>query len=657
MSPLKECDVRKQYRKWDKEKLEEVIETAEGHYWAGVDSGIPDRLFDDIVLRLKEVDPESKLLEEVGLRKGDWGKPVTREVPMLSLEKCRTGDELKKWADKFPKENFTITPKVDGVALCLEYDPDGHFIRASTRGDGTTGEDVSTPVRRLDDIPMKIPAQHVFTEIRGELFFHTCEFPDYAHKFTSPRNAVAGYLKNRDLEVLPLGFFVYDVQPPLERRHSDFITRMGPRFSTPAPLVTPHPHSLVESIILRLEDVKNEWPFETDGLVIRVNDNVVYKGMGATAHHPRGAIAFKFADPPAKTTLIKVEWETSRTGLITPVAHFKPVTVSGATLSRATLHSLGIFKSLSLRIGCTLEIKRRGGVIPQVEGVLKHGKGRTVHAPEVCPACGNEAKETSEGDGLFLQCSQKTCGSQEMNSLVHYAKTVGMRGFGPKVVKILYEEDILLSISDFYDNHKEWVVVGKGVAKNLVKEVEAHSSIPLATFLAALGIDAMGTQTAKVVAEDMKTLEQVMNSGSNKFVDLEGIGDKTALLIVEGLGELEGEIGAIVHEVKILPFRKKPKGRKGPRGKLRGQVACLTGKFPCTKSKIEDLIRSHGGSVSDKVDSDTTMVVAAEAARKSSKYTKALKLQKENQEFALVSLIELVESLGLKLPEFLGEKK
>lgn len=633
---------------WDSsEALAELIREADRLYWTR-ESPISDQLFDRMVVQLREIAPDHKLLRHVGLRLAGWGNPVTHKHPMLSLEKCRTTDELLRWADG--KESpFTITTKVDGVALSLRYDERGQLVCASTRGDGTTGEDVTVPVRRLDHIPTQIKKGPL--EVRGELYFDLKVFHEYKDTYSSPRNAVAGYLKNQKIkEVLPLKFYPYDCFPRDGTSHGFILNQLYPLgFADPG--ITLVSYSDLAETIERSITLKTQ-SFETDGFVVRVANNSTYDELGTTAHHPRGAIAFKFTDSTADSVLKDVVWETSRSGAITPVAIFEPVKISGASLSRATLHNLGRFRAFRLVAGCTLEISRRGGVIPQIEAVTKRPKGRrvrTFEAPKECSSCGNPTVEVSLDEGLVLSCDSQKCPDRQINRLIHYAKVAGMKGFGPKVVKTLFEEDRLSKLGDFYNgSSKFWgEFVGEGIAANLIKEVKSHLSIPLTTFLAALGIPSLGSQTAKTIANHFKSLELVCTATLEEFEDLEGIGDVTADEISISLDNLHDDISSLLNFVVVLSERTKKLGWKGPRNPLATSF-CFTGTLKgSSHADMETLVYDAGGTVHASVTANLNTLVENDPTENSSKSLKALELRAQGKKIRIISGETFLEMAGV----------
>lgn len=642
--------IKSNWTNWSEVQIANFITRADQLYWEEAKPEISDALFDQLVNRLGEIAPNHKLLKNVGLRLANWGSPITHEHPMLSLEKCKTIDELLHWAKK--KGNyFTITPKVDGVAISLHYN-NGKFLRAATRGDGHIGEDISTPVRRVLNIPMQIKLKKPI-EIRGELYFPRDVFPQYSDMYVSPRNAVAGCLKNQKLnEILPLHLYPYSIFPDLEADHVatlNLLHSLG--FSCDYRWSGSDLKTIFDN--QRFQKINTQWPFETDGVVVRVNNHRKFIELGTTAHHPRGTIAFKFADTVVLTQLKEVVWETSRTGIITPVAIFDPVNVAGASLSRATLHNLGRFRALQLEAECTLEITRRGGVIPQVENAIVGPAGRHVRTfkpPTKCPSCGMSTIEESHYDGVFLICASNSCPAQKINQLIHYAKTIGMKGFGPKVVEVLFEEKQLNDFSDFYNGSSNFwgEFIGPGVTANLEKEVQSHLKIPLATFLAALGIPSLGAQTARIIATKFKCLEHILIASIDDLQDLSGIGDVTGGEIHEGLLNLEQEIRFLYKYLNILTVRSHKLGWKGPQHPLRGRNVCFTGSVhEYSKRELALLAVNKGANIFNSVTKELNILIEADPSTNSLKSLKALKLKVEGYAISIIPISKFFEIVGV----------
>lgn len=637
MKPLSSSYVRKNYMSWGAGDLERAILSADKLYWNAKETGISDSLFDELLVRLEELQPSSLVLQNVGLRSEAWGDPVPHDPPMLSLEKCSTLDKLQAWVDKHPDQSFFLSPKVDGVAISLEYGEDGNLLRASTRGSGHTGEDVTIPVRRLDAVPSKVPEGMGPLETRGELYFDMLHFDEYADTYTHPRNAVAGYLKNRKSEILPIGFFPY--------WSSTWEPGLG-GMPTPCSVTTRDPVRVVRQWMEDEATLRDRWPFEADGIVIRLSSQGAYLDAGATAHHPRGAVAFKFPDQAQETELVDVEWDVSRTGVITPVAVVKPVVVGGATVTRATLHNLGRFDGLRLRVGDTVSIKRRGGVIPHLEAVTRQSKGRPVRTPEHCPACGELAGQRCDGDGIFLVCKGSNCSAVNTRRLVHFAQTIGMKGFGPKVVDQLYQDGSLKQLQNFFSPIGAFweKVVGDKTAANLIQEASAHRKIPLATFLAALGIPSLGDQTSRILAKKYRTIDKVWHANDMELIP--GIGEQTALNIKKGFKDMREEVLGLLKHVETIPEKKVKKGWKGKRGRLHGVVVCFTGSGHRTKGELASLSVAAGASVVSSVTKKTTLLVELGDGENSSKSLRALELRVQGHTIAIVEEEEFLQMVG-----------
>lgn len=418
---LKSTDVR---------ALERAVEYHDYQYWVLASSVISDEDYDLLTRRLEELNPDSTVLHRVGgggLTAQSFRRKVDHSSPMLSLDKCYDDRKFAGWLkttvgraiknavvegtheglaaryrpfgevaaeDELPSLanglRVTVSPKIDGVAASIKYDEQGHLVLAATRGDGTSGEDFTVNARLVSGIPWEVSAPRI--EVRGEVYMRRSVFrAKYQDAFPNPRNLTAGTLKQKEsarAQLLDLDFFAYDLlglECETEEEKRQQLVELG---------FTPVDSRVVEArevpgLYKKALPARDGWDFDADGLVIRLCDVKLQAMLGVTAHHPRFAIAFKFQGDMGITTLQDVEWSVARSGTITPVAQVAPVFLSGASVARSTLHNISEFNKLALSIGDRVQLKRRGDVIPKVEGNLGGG-GRRVEIPTSCPSCGNE---------------------------------------------------------------------------------------------------------------------------------------------------------------------------------------------------------------------------------------------------------------------------
>lgn len=509
----------------DADALEAEIRRHDDLYWVQDAPEIPDALYDAMVERLRALRPDSEVLDRVGpgddvLEGTAPSKKVVHDHPMLSLDKCYTEDELLAWFDRFDGRALA-THKIDGVAMSLRYGTDGQLELGATRGNGRIGEDITENCRRVGGIPESVDHRGGL-EVRGEAYMPLSVFrARFAEEFANPRNLTAGALKLIDPERTRgygLRFFAYDalglddVRSEEEKRAR--LTELG---FEPAPgLHCERDNAFATFEKLAASRLTND--FETDGIVYRVDDVERYRGMGMTAHHPRGAIAFKYQGESGTSRLVDVLWSVSRSGTINPVAQVEPVSLSGVTVTRISLHNLAIIERLAdrelaignnapypLSAGATVLITRRGGVIPHVETVVEPADG-ALRVPVTCPSCGAPTERHAD----FLSADHdRNCTSQGIRTLEHFAKVVDLRGFGPKVLEQLWDRDMARTPADLYaltaEQLEELDRMGEKSAQNLLEQLDAHREIPLSTFLAALGIPDLGGQIARSLEAEYAT--------------------------------------------------------------------------------------------------------------------------------------------------------
>ncbi|HEX5034769.1 MAG TPA: hypothetical protein VFW62_09830, partial [bacterium] len=407
-------------------ELEKAVRRHNDLYFKKAKPEISDAEFDLMVERLKEVKPGSKVLEEIGSDLSEAGKKIEHSSPMLSLDKCYSLEDLTEWASKLSGD-VVATPKIDGLAIAIHSDGGGALFQAETRGDGFKGDDITRNVLEIADIPKKISEGHV--EIRGEVYMRRSVFKGYESDFANPRNLAAGAVKQKDPKKTGeyrLNFFAYEVLGrPIEEEIDNvrWLKKLG--FSPiDAELLSREPPEL-EKVFQRLFEIRDKLDYELDGVVYKANLIADQVRLGASAHHPRWAIAYKFQGDSGTSVLREVEWSVSRTRAITPIGIIDPVRLSGATVTRVSLHNYGLMKKMGVSIGAEVLVMRRGGVIPNLEQVTKPTK-KLVEAPEKCPSCGFPTEVVDD----FLYCTNaKGCRSTKIGELRHFVAVLEIEGF------------------------------------------------------------------------------------------------------------------------------------------------------------------------------------------------------------------------------------
>lgn len=613
-----------------REELEAEITRHNRLYWEEQRPEISDYDYDRLVVRLKAVAPDSPVLLDLGERQERLGEPVQHPVPMLSLDKCYSDEDLADWAAKI-EGDFLAMPKLDGIACALRYDAQGRLVVAATRGTGTVGDDVTVNARSVRDIPQRLalPPGGIVSggalEIRGEVFMRLSVFAGFRERFSNPRNLTAGAMKQKDpakSAEYRLSFAAYDVLG------SDLATEEAKLAWLASQGFPPMEHLLVgrERLGWAYEQFALRRPaldFEIDGVVFRANLVSEQQRLGQTAHHPRFAIAYKFQGESGRTRLVDVEWSVSRTGAITPVALIEPVQLSGASVSRASLHHPGYVQKLELGRGCEVLVTRRGGVIPHVEKVLVPSEDRIV-PPERCPSCGSP----TEWEGDFLSCSRaETCRAAQIGELEHYCAVVELLGFGERLLTEGWDRGLLRTPADLYTVTAEQLAglerVGDKLAKKLVAQVESRRALPLATFLRALGVAELGAHVSQLLAQQLGSLEAVRAVTVEQLAAMHSVGDIIARSVVEGLARRAALIDALLQHVRVLPPEK-----TAAEGPLRGLSFVFTGTLRSMERKVaQEQVRKLGAETPSGVSAQLSFLVVGEekGGEKSSKVKSAEK--------------------------------
>ncbi len=670
--------------------LAAIIHRTNDEYWTHNAPSIPDPLYDRLVEALRRLEPDNPVLEELGERAPEGevieadatadiapelrlGAPVRHTRAMLSLDKCYGPDDLLSWTDKF-EGDILVMPKMDGVACSLRYSSSGALFLAATRGTGSEGEDITINALEVDDVPAQLRFDGPLAkanfgakavpelEIRGELFMRLSVFERYRAQYSNPRNLTAGAIKQKTrgkTGAYTLSFYAYDlINHDLEHERDKFelLRELGLRVEE-CEIV---PRDQLQAAYERWSARRSagEIDYEIDGVVYRAADVGEQLRLGATGHHPRWSMAYKFQGDTGTTSLEDVLWSVSRTGTITPVALFKPIELSGAMVGRAGLFNLNHFEDLDLSRGCAIEVTRRGGVIPYVERVLDPGpKAQPFTIPTHCPACGSEAIRRKKRDGEFLFCGKpEDCVSARLGELQHFAKIIDIQGFGPKVVTQAVDAGLLSTPADFYALRVEDLEgldrLGRRSAENLVAQVEAHKRVELHLFLQALGIDHLGKQNAVLLAKEFRTLAAVRAVDRDALLEVKGIKDAIADALLEGLTTRGSLIDALLTHVSVIDLAPKPEGEDSEDapidGVLGGESFLFTGTLEgFTRKQALEKIEANGGVPAAGVNKALDyLVIGAGKGAKSSKQKKAEKLIEGGAKITVISEAEFLAMIA-----------
>jgi len=643
-------------------KLEAEIRHHNHLYWDSHAPELSDYDYDALVNRLKRLAPDSPVLSEMGPSAKEagtaerFGAEFRHKERMLSLDKCYAPEDLASWAKTF-EGTVVVTPKFDGIACSLHYGKDGKLAVAATRGDGEVGDDITANALEIKDIPSRVHTDGMGLangastelEVRGEIYMKLSVFRRYqAEGKSNPRNLTAGAIKQKDAKksaAYGLSFAAYDVigaDDSTQEHELQRLVRMG--FSKVDYLVLPR-----EEVFKGYEEFARLRPtldYEIDGVVFKVNDVKEQRRLGQTAHHPRHSLAYKFQGDSGLSTLRTVEWSVARTGAITPVAIVDPVALSGVSVSRASLHNVAFIAKLGLTIGAKVTLVRRGGVIPNVEGVVEAGT-EPVEIPDECPSCGSPVERERD----FLYCTTpRACPAAVIGQLSHFAATFNMLGFGDSILEQCFDRKLLRTPADFFTLTVKDIAglerSGDKIAKKLVAEVDKKRTIDLATFLRALGVAELGKHVSTLLAERYRTLDAVLGVTEEELAGTHGVGDTIAHAVVSGLVEARPAIDALRKHVTVTEARTELAATDKP---FSGKSFVFTGKLlTLARSEAEQRVRAHGGAVLSGVTKAVGYLVLGQEkdGAKSTKQKAAEKLLAAGEPIKILSEDDLIALLA-----------
>ena len=567
---------------------------------------------------------------------------VTHSVKMESLLDAFSYDELRDFdrrvRDAGIEPEYVVEIKIDGLSCSLEYE-NGELVRASTRGDGVVGEDVTANVRAIKKIPKKLKNAPEFLEVRGEVYMpheafqHLCAEQELqgAAPFKNPRNAAAGSLRQKDAKITGsrgLSIFVFNVQQVRGKELTTHAESLDYLKSLGLP-VSPRYHIVhdIEDAIKEIEQIgqnRSKLDFDMDGAVIKVNHFAQRDLMGSTNKFPRWAIAFKYPPEVKETTLRSIEVAVGRTGVLTPTACFDPVFLAGTTVARATLHNEDFIRQFGLCIGDTIQVRKAGDIIPEVIGVVCHPEDAVPYQmPKVCPSCG--APVVHLEDEAALRCVNPECPAQSLRNIIHFASRDAMDidGLGTAVATQLVEKGLVHTVSDLYDLTLEQLLTlekfKEKKATNLLNAIENSKQNNLDKLLFGFGIRNIGDKAAALLAEHFGTLEAIREADIEKISEINGFGGVMGQSVVEFFAK-DGTTDLIRRLADAgvnMTWKGEPKGDK-----LAGMTLVVTGTLETlSRNEAEALIVKNGGKASGSVSKKTAYVVAGTAA--GSKLTKA----------------------------------
>jgi DNA ligase (NAD+) len=660
------------------ESLREKIRHHEYHYYVLDAPEIRDAEFDQLMNALKQLEadhPELVTPDSPTQRVG--GKPragfvkAQHSSPMLSLDNTYSEDDLRNWERRVHELSgrrdmeYVCELKLDGMSLALRY-ADGKLVRGITRGDGTTGEDVTVNVRTVRSIPLSIAREKLKQagipadfEVRGELLMPIAAFKRMNEEreqaglsvFANPRNATAGTVRQLEPSITAqrrldyFGYALLENGRTIFDRHWETLNALeAVGFKVNLRRSLAKNFAEVWSFIQEWELKRERLPYEIDGIVVKVDRTALQQELGYTGKAPRWAIAYKYAARSGVTKIEDILVQVGRTGKLTPVAALKPVPIGGTTVSRATLHNMDEIERLGVKIGDWVEVERGGDVIPKVNRVVEdkdHPRGHKLfHLPEKCPVCGGHVVRT-EGE-VDHRCVNANCPAKLRETILHFASrgVMNIDGLGDALVNQLTDRGMLKNVADIYRLTKadllELERMGEKSAQNVLAEIEASKKLPLERVIYGLGIRFVGERTAQFLAEHFGSMDALVKAGEEELQEVGEVGPRIARSIVEFFQEPKNR--ELVEQLRQagLTFA----GKKRERGtKLAGKTFVLTGTLAhFTRDEAKKMIEDAGGRVSGSVSKNTDFVVAGEDA--GSKLEKAKQLgvkvirEKDMQELA-----------------------
>ena len=635
-----------------KEKALQLTESLNYHndrYYNQDNPEISDYEYDMMLRELEDIESQFPELitpqsptQKVGGQKGEKFSPVVHEVVMESLHDSFSEDEVRDFDRKVkevaPSATYVVEPKIDGLSVSCEY-RNGVFVRGSTRGDGSVGEDVTENLMTIKSLPKKIINAPEFLEVRGEVYMSLESFEKIVKQqenngekaFKNPRNAAAGSLRQKDASITKtreLDIFIFNIQQikgETITSHSqslDYLKTLG--FPTTDYSLCDNIDDVIEKIDV-IDKSRADLPCDIDGAVIKVDDFTQREMLGSTAKFPRWAEAYKYPPEEKETELLDIEINVGRTGALTPVGIFAPVLLAGTTVSRATLHNEDFIREKNIHIGDVVVIRKAGEIIPEVLSVAQCRSLDDPYAfPEFCPSCGS--KVVREKDEAAVRCTNTDCPAQLLRHLIHFVSRDAMDidGLGSAVLEQLLNNGLIKNFVDIYNLRAVDVAslerMGEKSALNLINAIEKSKSAEINKLIFALGIRHIGQKAAKLLCEYFLSIDAIFDASVEDILKIDGFGEIMAQSVYDYFSLPQTR--TLIDSLKELGVEMKPLEKKQNGGVFLGKTFVLTGTLPTmTRSQASKIIEENGGKTSSSVSKKTDYVLAGEDA--GSKLTKA----------------------------------
>ncbi|MCD9060350.1 NAD-dependent DNA ligase LigA [Staphylococcus chromogenes] len=638
--------------------LHELLHQYNYEYHVKDNPSVPDSEYDKLLHELIDIEtqhPELKTADSPTVRVGGEAQSsfekVRHETPMFSLSNAFNEDDLRRFDQRVREAvgevSYMCELKIDGLAVSLKYE-NGRLVQGLTRGDGTTGEDITENLKTIHAIPLTLK-QPISFEVRGEAYMPRKSFIKLNEEkekkgeapFANPRNAAAGSLRQLDSKLAAarkLDIFLYSINDFTEldaTSQSEALTELDELgFKT-------NPERIIAKTIDDVLDYIAHWTtsrdalsYDIDGIVIKVNAIEHQEEMGFTQKSPRWAIAYKFPAEEVVTTLLDIELSIGRTGVVTPTAVLEPVHVAGTTVSRASLHNEDLIHERDIRIGDEVVVKKAGDIIPEVVRVILDRRPENTekyHMPTHCPSCGHELVRI-EGE-VALRCINPKCQAQLIEGLKHFVSRQAMNidGLGTKIIEQLYYHELIKDVADIFYLKKEDLLplerMGEKKVDNLMQAIENAKSQSLEHLLFGLGIRHLGVKASRVLAEKYETIDRLMQVTENELVEIYDVGEKLAQSFVTYMGN--EDIRTLIDKLKTQQVNMNYTGQKTSQieghPEFQGKTIVLTGKLEqMTRNEASEWLQRQGAKVTSSVTKSTDLVIAGKDA--GSKLTKATSL-------------------------------
>ena len=644
-----ETDIKKRV-----EELTKILNDANYNYYVKDEPTITDQEYDKYMRELEDIELEypkyaskNSPTKRVGGEVIEKFQKVVRDKPMLSISDVFSEDEVRDFIKKVEDEvtpEYVCEQKIDGLGVSLIYE-DGKLVRGVTRGDGLVGEDITHNVRTIKSIPLQL-TKPIDIEVRGEIFMHKSTLEklnkkraeEGKPKLQNVRNAAAGSIRQLDSRVAAereLDNFVYYLPNPSDfniKTHLEalqFMENLGFKINPHNKLV-----KNIDEIIAYIEkegDTRKSLSYEIDGIVIKVNNVDLQEKLGYTAKYPRWAVAYKFPAEEVLTKLTDIIFTVGRTGRITPNAVLEPVIVMGSTIRRATLHNEDYVNMKGLKIGDIVSIRKAGDVIPEVVELKlerRNGSEKEFRMISECPMC--HEKIVKKDGNVDYYCVNPNCPRRNIESIIHYVSrdALNIEGPGDEIVEELYNLGFVKNITDLYnlsDKKKqimEFDGYGEKSLNKIIDNIEASKSNSLERLLFGLGIKEIGNKTAKILASNFGSMDNLMSASMEELESIRDIGHVTALSVYKYLKENK----ELIEKLKSLGVNMKYLGKNmGVNDFISGKKFVITGTIDgYGRKEIKEIIESFNGSVSESVSKNTDIVIVG--SNPGSKYQDALKL-------------------------------